>query len=164
MKQPIHEVMLPTEDASNIAINLSDGKFIYTPKTVKYPYQDIVQNQHIYITISQDVEPIKEGDWCIDVVSNYIYKAGLAPKINEWENQRKIIATTDPKLTKCSMCGMEDGEHKLSCKTPSLRTCIPQVSQTFLEEFVKNPNGKWEVECGKYCTNGYRYGNVILRI
>ena len=27
--------------------------------------------------------------------------------------------------TKCSVCGMKNGKHKMSCKTPSLRKQIP---------------------------------------
>jgi len=64
----------------------------------------------------------------------------------------KIICTTDPKLTIWKQC--EDcksiGNH-VGCNLCK-KINIPQVQQSFLKEFVKNPAGEWEVECEALCT------------
>jgi hypothetical protein len=94
--------------------------------------------QHIYITVSQDVEPIRKGDWCYNpkLLTTKIYQfieEGLAHDSN-----RKIIATTDIRImtNQVEPYNMKQGYHKQ----------IPQLQQAFLEEFVANPDGKWEVE------------------
>ena len=135
MKAPIKAVILPTEDKSNICINLSDSVIIYTTIPVKYPHQDIVQNQHVYATVSQDVEPIKEGDWCIAMDTNIIFQVSNKDLkgINNFKDlYRKIIATTDPKIY-------------ADYSTPGT-TFVPQVQQSFLKAFAANPDGEYEVE------------------
>ena len=137
MKHKTEVVMLPTEDCSNIGINLSDGSIIYTPTAVKYPHQDVVQNQHAYVTVSQDREPIKEGDWCINKeLEIFQVKIDI---ISESFNARKIIATTDPNLTIFN--DNEEGENMID-----KILYLPQLQQQFLKEFVANPDGNWEVE------------------
>ena len=150
MKQPINIIALPY----GYFYTYEEGKLI--------AHQKVDPSKTAYIYVTSDVEPIKEGDWfyvemeqqghlIMQLVKNMEVSDSIHSHKTDWvipAGAKKIIAANNPKLTKCSMCGMEDGEHKMSCKTPSLRTCIPQVSQTFLEEFVKNPNEEWEVEYG----------------
>ena len=154
MKHKVKVVMLPTKDASVIC-----GVTELEYRGVE-PQIDSLQNQHLYITVSQDVEAIKEGDWffanqlphqCLEVIkdSNYPYRcvnsiSGIEEcHSKHWE---KIIATTDPKLLK---------EHDDSVPIPRMRdTGIAQLQQSFIREFVVNPDGEWEVE--------YVYGVDIL--
>jgi|TARA_R110000822_G_scaffold152112_9_gene291381 hypothetical protein len=153
MKQPIKVVMLPTEDKYPTIFLRDDDMLIHnTLKMIKW--FDVI-GYHLYITVSQDVEPIKEGDWCIEGVKNICpLQLVLVTKedLNRClENQkcgscRKIIATNDPKLfTRTSF--LED----ISNNTVSLKCNLPQLQQSSLEEFVANPDGEWEVEYNDTC-------------
>jgi len=161
MKQPIKAVMLPTEDKSYIYTLL--GNQLPTVYLGDYDYSDGILrlNQHLYITVSQDVEPIKEGDWCIiynEIGTNmlvqfnggkYFHKFDSGNGYNTEEEVKgrvnKIIATTDPKLR----------TEKISYKIGTVidRNPIPQLQQSFLKAFVES-GGKedWEVE---YETKGH---------
>lgn len=166
MKQPIQVVMLPTEDRTNIL------KETYA-KTLKYSkytkgHADTTVNQHLYITISQDVEPIKDGDWFYSSFNDHQPK--IQKRSGKWKqcfNQRKIIATTDPKLTEYCKGVHRIGEGcnlNKSCNYPNCRPALLQ--QSFLKEFVKNPNGKWEVEyeqMGAWINEGQYFKYVSIR-
>jgi len=96
-------------------------------------YKETPIPQHLYITVSQDIEPIKEGDWYHYVGHILQYEKDehtLTP------NCRKIIATTDPKL--------RIGDLK-TYFAPDFKY-VPQLQQSFLKEYVANPDGNWEVE------------------
>ena len=101
----------------------------------KYADNDYWEPQYLYITVSQDVEPIKEGDW-------YLYDSKIwnqkecVPKYHSLYG-RKIIATTDTKLTKGRVIIGTGG---------TLYKRIAQPSKSFLKEFFDNPNGEFEVE------------------
>jgi len=156
MKNKAQVVMLPTEDNSPIAI-IGDSK---TPSYLDDMYKrtSFSITQHIYITVSQDVEPIKVGDLFIVGDSTTIHKCVGFNSTNDLESDnhlcytneacRKIIATTDPKLLKYV------GEN-YNCKIYNCQITriegknyqkIPQLQQSFLEEFIANSNGEWEVE------------------
>ena len=145
MKQPIEVVMLPTEDITNL-VYVSESKS-YHLLTGKEDSTDLISNlgicQHIYITVSQDVEPIKEGDWYYAIVLGVktIQQCEDDEHAEECKipkfKARKIIATTDPKIKTTTVLG-NDGT--------TMFTKIPQVPQSFLKEFVANPDVKWEVE------------------
>lgn len=143
MKHPIKVIMLPTEDLSNIIKRGDDNSLVYYGLPNKANVQH--SNQHVYVTISQDVEPIKKGDWIINKPSNKPHQVKDIKYL--YESDRKIIATTDPKLK------LYESETLASASGFSLKTddiLLPQVPQSFLKEFVANPNGKWEVEYEKY--------------
>ena len=128
MEQPIQVVMLPTEDETDILYYKEEKHCMYGASKLssKYIYQ------HLYITVSQDIEEIKDGVWCYHIPSKEVvkYPKGGFPK----EHCRKIIATTDPKLrVRMIGCTIETKP-------------IPQVQQSFLKEYVANPDGDWEVE------------------
>tara|TARA_R110000851_G_scaffold280281_1_gene433591 strand:+ start:734 stop:1417 length:684 start_codon:yes stop_codon:yes gene_type:complete len=141
-KEPIKVVMLPTEKVfdkninSQIVIHNGTLKFCQSGGMLKES-----EPQHLYITVSQDVEPIKEGDWCYHINSMEIikYPKGGFPI----GHARKIIATTDSKLLK---------EHDDSVPIPRMKsTGIAQLQQSFLKEFVANPNGEYEVGYNDTC-------------
>jgi hypothetical protein len=147
MKNPIKVVLLPTKDKTSISID----------PTGHYHYESITNDyggyKYPYITVSQEVEPIKEGDWFLKP----IYKSAIKTEYEpiqadkgyfegygyDFEDCRKIIATDDPKLVynhrkvhDVQAVSMESSYHKP----------IPQLQQSFLKEFVANPDGKYEVE------------------
>jgi hypothetical protein len=132
MKHKIQVVMLPTEDRTSKIWFDNDIKEFILFDTIGVMN---CTSQHLYITISPDVEPIKEGDWYLNKYNRVsIRVTGKKAK----ETDRKIISTTNPKLLK---------EHDDSVPIPRMRdTGIAQLQQSFIREFVVNPDGEWEVE------------------
>jgi len=129
MKYSTQIVVLPTEDETRVVDN--HGRLCYFKvKPIGVTKHTIPQ--YLYATISQDVEPIKEGDWHI-FNGNFLTQATNrhGELVNPF-NRRKIIATTDPKIY-------------AGYSTPGI-TFVPQLQQSFLKEFVANPDGEWEVE------------------
>ena len=60
VKNKIEVVLLPTEDKSRIVNN--HGRLAYFKvKRIGITKHTVPQN--VYVTVSQDVEPIKEGDY-----------------------------------------------------------------------------------------------------
>ena len=102
------------------------------------------KESHLYATVSQDVEPIKEGDWCIDFyefsdkpVLNIAYPKDICPA---HVKQHKIIATTEPKLR------VKTSRNEKIVNPGVYEKPLPQVSQSFLKEFVANPYGEFNAE------------------
>jgi hypothetical protein len=85
------------------------------------PKKSDIVFQNIYIT---NDEKIKEGDWCLDIVSNYLYKAGITPETS-YPSQKKIILTTDQDL-------ISDG--------------IEQISEDVLLKIVEHVNSGKNIE------------------
>ena len=134
-------VMLPTEDESNLMIRLTDkgnkhlGNFLIYDDISK-PKSALNKTQHLYITSDDE---IKEGDWYLTDSNNVFNCEHGEAEIDSCKanNYRKIIATTDPKLHTNEI--FEEDMHMY-------KKTIPQVQQSFLKEYVTNPNGEWEVE------------------
>ena len=148
MKHKIEAVILPTEDITDIIYNDSLDILVYKSHKDFSDYG--VQNnkhisyQHLYIIVSQDVESIKEGDWTYDTLNNCIEQVNKSTvdMINAGmlhNDNRKIIATNDPKLTSIVKQLELEGHSRPS-------ELLPQVQQSFLKEFVANPDGEYEVE------------------
>tara|TARA_R110000822_G_scaffold302649_2_gene426936 strand:+ start:1556 stop:2221 length:666 start_codon:yes stop_codon:yes gene_type:complete len=141
MKQPIKVVMLPTKD--NVKASICQGADRRLYYSYSHPENDMYRNHYLYITVSQDREPIKEGDWYYNSDTNNIYNSRVGVKVTS-KASYKIIATTDLKLfTRTSF--LED----ISNTTVSLKSKLPQLQQSFLKEFVANPEGEYEVEYEK---------------
>jgi hypothetical protein len=130
MKNPAEVVMIPTEDKTLLYISALDNKPALHGY-MQYLKTTPPRNQHLYITVSQDVEPIKEGDWCYDLYTKEILKR-IKFTNGRLLHCKKIIATTDPKLIHSGEIVDYKG--------------LPYLSQSFLKEFIANPDGKWEVE------------------
>tara|TARA_R110000823_G_scaffold214021_1_gene343875 strand:- start:69399 stop:70007 length:609 start_codon:yes stop_codon:yes gene_type:complete len=129
MKHKVKVVMLPTEGKSGLQL-APDGSLRFTANNTW-------ESQHIYVTVSQDVGPIKFGDWVYSV-------RGFIGIFGEFEDSyedecKKIIATTDPKLF-----GKYNENIKSTIYSENYR--MPQLQQSFLKEFVDNPDEEWEVE------------------
>ena len=143
MKNPVKVVMLPTESTSNVAVIKGIMKLEYKPDFRK----NQLLFQHIYVTVSQDVEFIKEGDWVVqtlmDLVEIVLYKKQYKTHC------RKIIATNDPKLNR----EIEGARGEI------VTDIFPQLQKSFLKEFVANPDGDFEVE---YETNNTHNQEVMF--
>ena len=88
MKQQIKVVMLPTEDYILKCVlkgNTHGRLVINMNRDLPQKFRETFTPQHLYITISQDIEPIKEGDWCIHLMQNvhddmdttHVFQAGV---------------------------------------------------------------------------------------
>jgi hypothetical protein len=153
MKHKIKVVMLPTEDKTHI-FQCRNGQILYAENTgTNTSFSTYI---HLYITVSQDVEPIKDGDWFYNSFSDNQPK--IQQRKGNWRqcfNQKKIISTTDPKLTIFNT---------IDDKT----LYIPQVQQSFLKEFVANPDGEYKIEYETkdmgHCTIKYDRYLTILKL
>jgi len=94
------------------------------------------QGMNIYITSEED---IKDGDWCMDIISKYIYKASLTPK-TKWENQKKIILTTDTQLIKDGVQAIDDDFLEWLVKNPSCEFVEVKEKQHFEADKSKRIN------------------------
>tara|TARA_R110000851_G_scaffold296262_1_gene451324 strand:- start:632 stop:1264 length:633 start_codon:yes stop_codon:yes gene_type:complete len=135
MKHKVKVVMLPTADDSPIIVYCSGlNKVLHKDNVseLNSSYYSSCKKQHIYITVSQDIIGGKEV-YYIDKFINKLTSSGGAEYGSE---QDVVIATTDPKLTIeiGAVSGTTYIEH------------LPQLQQSFLKEFISNPNGEYEVE------------------
>ena len=139
MKQKIKVVMLPTEDITGIVLHSTGLDPFYTNNV-----KDRVDNlravkdiggvsQYVYITESKDVIGGEEV-YYIDKFTNKVTSSGGA---EYGAKQDVVLATTDPKLVITTLLG-PDGT--------SMFTKLPQLQQSFLKEYVANPDGEYEVE------------------
>tara|TARA_B110000259_G_scaffold26588_1_gene27503 strand:+ start:523 stop:1167 length:645 start_codon:yes stop_codon:yes gene_type:complete len=143
MNQKIQAVMLPTEDESHI---INDKLLGLQYNSIPLDNSLLYNPQHLYTTVSQDVEPIKKGDWCIKS-----YGMPGTEELCRYSNDlgntaRKIIATTDPKLT------IEATRWDKIINPGVYEKPIPQLQHAFLKEFVATPDVEYEVEYNYLCT------------
>ena len=147
VKKKCNVVMLPTEDKSNLCIAGNIPVYI-TESSYNLSH---IKSQHLYVIVSQDKEPIKQGDFVI--VSNNLYYYNPHNKENHTgvssisillPEDRKIIATTDPKL-KIAVCG-NCKQSKCYDKHLICESLLPHLQQCFLKDYVANPDGEWEIE------------------
>lgn len=138
MKKECQVIMLPSSRREDSCIfNTTDNKtFRVGNAHGEWKNGNSIKFFDLYI-VSDD--EIKEGDWYIN--NNVIFKAddkfddGNNP--NQNKKNKKIIATTDILSTNIMIdC--------LSAKPKEL--ILPQVQQSFLKEFVKNPDGEYDCE------------------
>jgi hypothetical protein len=142
MKHKVKVIMLPTKDKS--CITFDGTKVTFHSHEVWNRKMETPSMQHLYITVSQDIEKIKKGDWCIAMDTNIVFQVNMheAEKpISQFASiYRKIIATTDRKLT---IHTIEEFGFGASLDKYSK---IPKPQQSFLKEFIVNPDGEWKVE------------------
>lgn len=125
-KAQIH--MLSTEDKTGINLYLQslyveavhhDNDIPFGTQLIPMP-SEVSVPQHLYITVSQEVELIKEGDWMTDGREIYYNKIQLDAYIGF----RKIIATTDKKIYQYKI--HNEGRVKVD---------LPQIPQQFIKEY-----------------------------
>tara|TARA_R110000851_G_scaffold305835_2_gene463993 strand:- start:111 stop:746 length:636 start_codon:yes stop_codon:yes gene_type:complete len=137
MKHKVKAVMLPTEEEPNIGDLCTSIRPNYSNKPLIFgefenSYKEECKKQYVYITVSQDVIGGQEV-YYIDKFTNKVTSSGRA---EYGSKQDVIIATTDHKLTvKAEQAGDNVWMNP-----------IPQVQQSFLKEYVANPDREYEVE------------------
>jgi hypothetical protein len=131
-------VMLDTRDFSNISkAYLANPTYLrYSSSGFKDDSYASNDNQHIYFTSDDE---IKEGDWVysLDIKGVFTFKKGFM--IDQPINCKKIIATTDTKLNDRYF--------------PSKHN-VPNIPQSFVESYAKNPVDKVELEHEEYLRAG----------
>ena len=157
MKKTHKVVMLPTEDKAKVGGIVQRPRdkalAIVNPLTIDDTQESI--SQHLYI-LSDDT--IKEGDWFINndygnlsvkkATSNIVVSANIHKTLC-----RKIIATTDPKLVQ--YVHRED-----SVNNPCPQE-IPQIPQSFVESYAKNPVDKVELKYEKVTPDNLHLGSNL---
>ena len=143
MKEPVKVVMLPTGEKSTVY--KLDNETLHIGEFAKCKKEDTRRvNQYVYITISQEVEALEVGDWFYNPQFNVIsHKNDVAIKTHK--GCRKIITTDDPKLLPV----IDESDNM---KTDNRYVGLPQLQQSFIREFVVNPDGEFEVEYEQLCT------------
>ena len=115
--------MLPTEDGV-IFLNRATGTLVTSiPNVAKKLYPA----QHLYITTDEE---IKEGDWYLMNMKYPTQSASGEVEKGNYDNCRKIIATTDPRLYTTCTCALKDS-HGIECGP------LPQIPQSFIEDYCK---------------------------
>ena len=151
MKKKVEMVMLPalgTDWTVFKNVHLGDRVFTLDMELGGAMNALNYKGQHLYATVSQDVEPIKEGDWIYDTLGGKVVQWYDGDNHDKYD--RKIIATTDPKLAKSIS--------RLLGVTQSL----PQLPLSFIKKYVSNPDGLFEVEYEEeeYTSGGNQYTKI----
>jgi hypothetical protein len=117
-------------------------------------HEDWWQNQHLYFVSDEE---IKEGDWTIDVdcelshgrltsIDNKVELDRYAN--NPLYNIKKVIATTNPRLSTCSKVFVKQDNTKAECvsdinsccgKIANSRYLLPKIPKSFIESYVNKP-------------------------
>ena len=108
--------MLPTKDDSDIGIDSNRDIFYKHPMTIC---------QHLYIT--SPTEP-KVGDWVHDEYDILVYQ--LEKSTATHKHQRKIIATTDKKLTV-----VYEGYEEYTGRKIDALVYLSQIPEEFIKEY-----------------------------
>ena len=121
----VNVIMLATEDITGLLHGNQTTR--YVPGLRIEPTNGYV-SQHLYFTSDDE---IKEGDWLYDTALKHILQLPLVHVKCGCDGQfKKIIATTDPKLRVGGGTGL---------RQDSISVSIPQIPQSFIESYVKNP-------------------------
>lgn len=140
MKELIDVIMLPTEDSTDVIVRhkgINQG----IPHFREYYGAAMLdmgdKYQHLYVTVSHEVEAIKECDWIYDLYGNISVYQLLKKRPNWTPNGKfKIIATTDPNLIT-----VLENHNDFDRNVKS-----PQLQKSFIQAYCANPDGEYEVE------------------
>jgi len=161
MENKIHKVgisLIPTEDPTRV---YTYGSLPHYRPHLEPPFNGIVMediNQHVHITVPQEVETIKKGDWFMNC-NNYPQLANENNVTALRDDEYKIIATTDPKI---AWDGVDIKGYKGSLMGKSLIVLqlpyhkgggayvlvskISHLNPGFLKAYVDNPESEWGIE------------------
>lgn len=122
--------MLPTEHESKIRLD-NHGVLSFEPH-IKGLHYNGLNHEYIHLYFTTD-EEIKGGDWIYNELTHFITWC-KKPELKR-EGDRKIIATTDPKL---KIGGVKrDGEVDDVGLPTYIPKTLPQPSKAFIEKFCK---------------------------
>jgi|DEB0MinimDraft_12_1074336.scaffolds.fasta_scaffold00020_11 hypothetical protein len=153
MKKQVKAHMLPTDDEGVV---MTDVGAYNTDMIVISKLPDNLKgherpHNHIYITSD---DKIKEGDWYYHSIAKEIRQWDTSLEFIAYEICSKVIATSDESLK------IKDFPELINSATRSL----PNVSQSFLKEFVKSGGKKdWEVDYFPYFKGRCKDPMVCLR-
>lgn len=157
MKKLSDVVMLPTEKASHIYLNIKTNSLGYVsgkyPEDLEqFPQKDIVtQNQHLYFLSDDEIEG---GDYALSISNKEVFKVtkvekGVGTFNNIYCNNvcyylssndiKKIIATTDESLLFTNSI-----PHPRGGNSKQLVATLPKPSNEFLKKFCE-VGGIWKV-------------------
>jgi hypothetical protein len=132
MKKKVKPIMLPTDGASHLFIDINKGRntLIYRIFGGVKPQEKNKGNspQHLYFLSDEE---IKEGDWYI--VGDRVLTAVIMPISSKY---RKIIATTDKSLGIMESVDFTDRDVKV---------VLPWIPESFVKHFVEANGGIDEV-------------------
>tara|TARA_R110000772_G_scaffold68118_4_gene150897 strand:+ start:844 stop:1614 length:771 start_codon:yes stop_codon:yes gene_type:complete len=183
IKHKIKAVMLPTQEVNWrgwMIVECNGGLDMRSRAMCTLGFHN---PQHLYVTVSQDKEPITDSCWVIatkkdlsrellwfvrtvDGVSSFSENFAMEYVFVQNEDDivsfSKIIATDDPKLKTGVFAGSTS---KISRKNlfwseivrEDVYNAFPRLQQSFLKEFVANPDGEFEVdyELCNHVTGGF---------
>tara|TARA_R110000751_G_C13631277_1_gene465855 strand:- start:70 stop:765 length:696 start_codon:yes stop_codon:yes gene_type:complete len=149
MKKEEQVVILPTDKAENCLIRNNQNSIIFFTKellTKSYCSKQLYIPFHLYITTDED---FMSGEWVLfsDVVmiaksfDDRVVYDGEGNSFMKYDC-KKIIATTDPKLRSDSL--IEDPARPED--NLLIRKGIPQIPQSLIESYCKNPVDKVMIE------------------
>jgi hypothetical protein len=135
MNQKIQVATLPTDGEAQVYKACHEGmkQFLFSDTLAeRKDYVKMGYRPHkVYITVPQEIESIEEGETYLGDNGVLIIRGNTLTA-----KGRKIIATDDTRLTvKAEQAGDNVWMNP-----------IPQVQQSFLKEFVANPDGEYVVE------------------
>jgi hypothetical protein len=130
--------LIPTDKPSELYAKNAKLKLYSSTMAMDWYISEGYKPHHIYITSDEE---IKEGDWCLELQTGKIFRAGLSVGTDYEDLFKKIVITTDQDLIK-------DG--------------VQAIDDEFLEWFIKNPTCEFiKVTKVDYLTNRqYRIYNL----
>jgi len=143
LKKKSNVVMLSTEKAGfpSIVLNPSTNKLSLPKGYSSIEYQDIgYKTYHLYFT-SNDEKP-KVGDYCYDKILNIVFQTDKYTDfeyINQTDNVKKIISTTDTSLKIESEYKIRSGRN---VEIYPIERILPQPSPQFVSKFIEEYNRK----------------------
>lgn len=136
MKKEAQLVLLPTDKTDGTLWKTTNGQLIHTH--VDNEFKQKYQPFHLYIL--EESKP-KEGDYCIEDIGGTVF--GPYRNGDVVENPKKIIGTTDPSLV---INAVDIREVQGQVMQSHYHKELPQLPQSFIEEYCKNPVEKVMVE------------------
>ena len=133
MKKEVQIILLPTDKASNVFLQISKNTIDFSEKFQPMGNSKLFTNQFHYVLSDLDIQ---EGDWVFDLISNSIYQITNKYTLKYFnthypDSWKKIIATNDLQL---------------GCSNDSISHLFPQLSQQGLELLCKLYNEKKELK------------------
>ena len=135
--------LIPTDKPSNITIRKRTGELVYDAEPFTHDEWDVISNQNIYITSDEE---IKEGDWCLELQTGKIFRAGLSVGTDYEDLFKKIILTTDQDLIKDGVQAIDDEFLEWFVKNPSCEYVEVGKTNKLIDNYAEKHEYKWEVK------------------
>ena len=148
--------LIPTDKPSRLLFDKEENRLLPLQGVFWMKHQDLVENQNIYITNSEE---IKEGDWachtCITNDKYQIIRCDVPNNVSIQEHWNKIILTTDGDLINDGVQAIDDEFLKWFVKNPSCESV--EIIYTNCANCIKIQGQELSPDC---CHN-YQYKIII---